>query len=288
MKVCIAGKNEIATYCASWLLIKGFVSKDELLVCFNKSDKEVDTFQRSFKKYSRENNLNEVSLDQLYCINELYFFSLEFDRIIDPIKFQSKKMYNIHFSLLPKYKGMYTSSWPLLNGEKKSGVTLHEIDQGIDTGDVIDQLEFIIEEDDNSRKLYFKYTIHGIDLFKRNFRRVISGNYQAKRQPALNSSYYSKSSINYAHLTIDLNKTAVEIYNQIRAFSFIEYQLPIVHGYRISSAELLNSSTNKQSGTLLLDSLSALNISTVDYDLRLIKEVIDHEGKEFRYIEKEI
>ena len=42
---------------------------------------------------------------------------------------------------------MYTSYWPIKNGEKKSGVTLHKIDSGIDTGDIISQLSFDIDED---------------------------------------------------------------------------------------------------------------------------------------------
>jgi len=274
MKICIAGKNEIATDCADWLLSEGLVSNNDLHVCFNKSDTGMDTFQRSFRKYAKQQNLIEVSLDQLYDIKHLIFFSTEFDRIIKPSKFSSKRLYNIHFSLLPRYKGMYTSAWPLLNGERYSGVTLHEIDQGIDTGDVIAQLEFPIEDNDNCRDLYFKYISHGINLFKNNFLKIIEENYEAKKQPSCGSSYYSKSSINYSDLSIDLNKTAYEIRNQIRAFAFKEYQLPVVHGYRIISAEILSSSEKIKPGTVLLDSTSHIDIASIDYDLRLIKAML--------------
>ena len=73
------------------------------------------------------------------------FISLEYHRLIDPLKFVTSKLYNPHFSLLPAYKGMYTSALPLLNDEKDAGVTLHHIDSGIDTGDIIDQIIFPIE-----------------------------------------------------------------------------------------------------------------------------------------------
>jgi methionyl-tRNA formyltransferase len=273
MKICIAGKNDIATECTDWLLTNRFVDKNELIVCINKTDKGIDTFQRSFRRYAEQNNLLEMNLEQLYNINDLIFFSLEFDRIIKPAKFLSTKLYNIHFSLLPKYKGMYTSAWPLLNGEKTSGVTLHVIDEGIDTGDIIEQQEFSIGDNDNCRDLYFKYTEHGIELFKNNYQTIVQNAYKTRKQSFRDSSYYSKSSIDYSSVSINLNKTAEETLNQIRAFTFKEYQLPIVHGYRISSAEILDSTTRSKPGTVLHDSDIYIDIAMVDYDLRLMKEM---------------
>ncbi len=271
MKVCIAGKNDIATRFTMWLLKENIIDKKDLVVCFNKSDNGFDSFQHSFRKYCKEQNLLEASLDQLYSIEQLRFFSLEFDRIIDIHKFASDNLYNIHFSLLPSYKGVYTSAWPLLNGEDKSGVTLHVIDQGIDTGDIIAQHEFPVKDNDNCRDMYFKYTKYGTDLLKENFLKVVKGDYITQKQSASGSSYYSKSSINYANLEIDLNKTAYEIRNQIRAFTFAEYQVPVIHEYQINSSEILGSSSQLKPGTILHMADAHIDITTIDYDLRLIK-----------------
>ena len=271
MKICIAGKNDIATECTDWLLANEFVDRNDLILCFNKTDKGIDTFQRSLKKYAGQNDLPEMNLEQLYNINNLIFFSLEFDRIIKPGMFENAKLFNMHFSLLPKYKGMYTSAWPLLNGEKVSGVTLHVIDEGIDTGCIIDQHEFSIEDNDNCRDLYFKYTQHGIELFKNNYQNIVRNTYKTKKQSFRGSSYYSKSSIDYSCVSINLNKTAEETRNQIRAFSFEEYQLPSVHGYCISSASILESRTRKKPGTILRDFDEYIDIATIDYDLRMMK-----------------
>ena len=73
---------------------------------------------------------------------KIFFISLEFDKIINTSLFKTTNLFNIHFSLLPRYKGMYTSILPILNGDKISGVTLHKIDRGIDTGDIIDKCSF--------------------------------------------------------------------------------------------------------------------------------------------------
>ena len=52
---------------------------------------------------------------------------------------------NLHFSALPKYRGMRPINWALKNNETMHGVTLHEIDAGIDTGPIISQLRFPID-----------------------------------------------------------------------------------------------------------------------------------------------
>src|SRR5690606_13123102 len=100
----------------------------------------------------------------LYNIENLLFLSLEYDRIIRPEIFKSSKLYNLHFSLLPAYKGVFTSILPILNGERQTGVTLHKIDNGIDTGDIIFQKNIDITEDINSLQLYKRYSDIGYKL----------------------------------------------------------------------------------------------------------------------------
>ena len=139
-----------------------------------------------------------------------FFFSLEFDRIIRPNLFKSDKLFNIHFSLLPSYKGMFTSVMPILNGEKSTGVTLHKIDPGIDTGDIIEQIEFELNEIINSQELYCLYLHHGLTLFKSSFNRIRANTYACYPQPSTRSSYYSKSEINFANLPLNFSKTAFE------------------------------------------------------------------------------
>jgi len=172
-------------------------------------------------------------LNDLYELRNLVFVSLEYDKIINVNLFESTRLYNIHFSLLPKYKGMYTSTIPILNGESHSGVTLHEIDNGIDTGRIIDQISFPIQLKDVSRDLYHNYMKYGLELFEKNISHLINKRYNTRDQDNLNASYYSKKSLNYNCIEIDLCKTSFEIYNQIRAFIFPEYQLPEVKGLKI-------------------------------------------------------
>ncbi|PJF32865.1 MAG: hypothetical protein CUN57_03670, partial [Phototrophicales bacterium] len=107
--------------------------------------------------------------------NDLILFSLEYSRLIDVSMFRDRRLFNIHFSLLPAYRGAYTSIWPILNGEEFSGVTLHEIDHGIDTGRIIYQRRFPIPSTFSARDLYFKYMAAGTELFRDHAIDIIKG-----------------------------------------------------------------------------------------------------------------
>ena len=171
MKVCIGGKNNIAVNVCSYL--KNNYTTLELYVIPNKGDDGNDGFQRSLKKYAIDNNIPIVTLSDIYSWDDLIFLSVEFDRIIKPEKFLSKQLYNIHFSLLPKYKGCHTAAMPILNGDSIGGVTFHLIERGIDTGDIIDQEKIIISKEDTCRSLYIKYMSLGYEVIKRNINMVL-------------------------------------------------------------------------------------------------------------------
>lgn len=267
--ICIAGKNNIAVEITKYI-IKNFDCY--LLVIPNKNDDGMDKWQKSFLKFSKINNLKIVTLEEIYEIEELIFLSLEFDKIIKPEKFKTNKLYNIHFSLLPKYKGMYTSALPILNNEKETGVTLHRIDRGIDTGEIITQNRIPIDFDDTGRDLYLKYIENGIKLIKDNIENILNDKIKSQPQEALLSSYYSKKSIDYKKLEIDLNQTSVNIYNQIRAFNFREYQVPTIKGEKIISSQITNQKSNHNSGHIYSEDEYSILMATIDYNIILYKD----------------
>lgn len=268
MIICIAGKNDIAINCAKYVLS---LKKYDLIGIVNRNDNGEDGYYFSYKKFLKENSIQIVDLEDIYKIEKLYFFSVEFDRILKIEKFVSQNLFNIHFSLLPKYKGVYTSAIPILNGENESGVTLHKIDNGIDTGDIIEQVSFKIFEDDTCDTLYRKYMKYGFEVFKRNLEKIICGKVKFQKQNYEYSTYHSKKYIDYQNLKIDLNKTAWQIKNQIRAFYCPAFQIPEVHGFKIFKAEILNRKSYKKPGTILENTEKYMIIATVDYDLKLLK-----------------
>lgn len=271
--LCIAGKSRIAIDAYNVAKAQGF---ENIKVICNATDDGQDRWQPSFRKFAIDNGIEIVSLDQCYELESVVFLSAEFDRIVKPARFEhSARLYNIHFSALPKYKGMYTSSHPILNGEKETGCTLHVIDPGIDTGPIIDSVNFAITETDFCKSLYDKYQKNAVILLKKNIAAILSGNILSAPQSPDGSTYYSKKSIDYRNLAIDLGKTCWEIGNAIRAFNHRAYQIPSILGRNISFSRPTGQLSRARPGTVLFADDRRIEISTIDYDCDLIVDRFD-------------
>jgi len=168
---------------------------------------------------------------------------------------------------------MYTSAWPLINGEIRTGVTLHKIDSGIDTGDIIDQKKIRITKSTTSRDLYLNYIEEGTKLMIKNFNFLIENTFKTQKQSFKSSSYYDKRSINYLNLRVNYNQTAFQINNQIRAFTFREYQLPKFENTEINSSIILKSRSNYKAGTILYNDNLSFIIASIDFDIKLNKDL---------------
>ena len=194
--IVIAGKNDIATDMLKYTYDR-FGKEYEIKVLCNSTENGIDSWQKSLRKMAISLNVIECKIDDIYHIKNLIFISLEYDSVVDPSKFMSNYLYNIHFALLPRYKGMYTSIMPIINGEKRGGVTLHRIEKGIDTGDIIDQIEFEISSADCASDLYMKYEQYAKILYMNNIDNIIAHKIVSRRQQASDSLYYSRKTIDF-------------------------------------------------------------------------------------------
>ena len=230
--ICIAGKNSCAIESLSFL-IKNFKHMN-ILALPNNSDKGIDGWQKSFRKFAKKKDIPITNLSYLYNKKDLIFFSLEYEKIIDIKNFKSKKLFNFHFSLLPKYRGCHTNYHQIRSGEKKSGVTLHEIDNGIDTGDIIDSLSFKISNNSTAYENYEKLLKKSLLLFKKNIKKIIKNEYKSKKQNLKKGSYFSRKSVNYKKLiNFKEIKHSFTTHNQIRSLIFKPFQLPIYNDKKI-------------------------------------------------------
>lgn len=274
MFICIAGKNNIAVDVLEYL-IKNNNRRYELGVVCNKTEKGINTWQKSLRYFAKKYKVKEYQIEDIYQINQLLFISLEFDSIINTQYFKDARLYNIHFSLLPKYRGMYTSVFPILNGEKKSGVTLHKINNGIDTGEIISQISFELSYTMTSRELYKKYIFYGTKLMLECIDGLINNKLSSVPQKENESTYYSKKSIDYKNLNIDLCQSAANIDRQIRAFNFREYQLPIVYGKKIIETKITKIKSQGKVGKIIYEDIHGMLISSVDYNIVLFYDRLD-------------
>lgn len=268
--VCIAGKNDIACLFLEWVIAHHPNAANYVIVS-NKDDCGKHTWQRSLKFTASKLGIPEVTLEELYPKKELCFLSLEFDRIISPCKFTSQNLYNVHFSNLPKYRGTATSVWPLVHGEKTSGVTLHRIDAGIDTGEVISQHVFPIGKWWNAYDLYKSYLSNGLELIQREFLKILKGCVNSNPQAITGATYFGRSAIDFSSPKLNFKQTAWQVNSMIRGYTFPVYQYPShpVAG-PILDTRISKSPSQKKAGTYHATSRWKGHLSTLDYDLEVI------------------
>ena len=187
------------------------------------------------KKICKKNKYKIVTINELYKIKNLIFISIEYDLIIDINKFLSKELFNFHFSLLPKYRGCHTNFFQIFYGEKISGVTLHKIDKGIDTGPIIASIKFKIGRNTNAFQNYHKLMSYSLKLLRKNFKKILNKKYKIKKQKLKKGSYFSRLSVNYKKMKyFKLKKINHKHFNQIKAFIFPPMQLPFLNNRIIS------------------------------------------------------
>ena len=266
-KLVLAGKNRVAIETLDALVSSSLF---EISICPVEGDEGIDTWQPSLRKAAKSYGLPVVSLEECYLKKNLIFLSVEFDRIIKTKNFINTVLLNIHFSLLPAYKGCFTSIWPILNGESKSGVTLHLIDEGIDTGDILDQAEITITPEMTARDLYEKYMDSGRDLITRNLQRIYKDQFEHRRpQPAAESTYFSRKSLLEIGNQIKTRATARQIQNQTRALFFPEYQIAMLDEYRVAQCEITSTRSTEPAGRVLSEDGSSIRMATIDFDVIL-------------------
>ena len=271
MVICIAGKNEIAVNALKFIL-NNKPENYTVVGLPNTHDDGVNGWQPSFKFACISLKVPLVTLEECYKEKDLIFLSLEFAQLIKPKNFLTTKLFNFHFSLLPAYKGSLTSIYPILNGDTHSGVTLHRIDVGIDTGKIIAQNILSIDPTHNSRNLYDSYNKYALDLLKMNFSSLLSNTFTEKVQPVVGSSFYSAKSISFTDININLYKTAFEINNQVRAFAFREYQLPSIKEQSVYRSELIYMRAIGKPGTIIIQNEDWFLINAIDYQVKIFKD----------------
>jgi hypothetical protein len=98
---------------------------------------------------------------------------------------------NVHPSLLPRYRGPNPFYWVLAGGEKKTGVTIHYIDEGIDSGDIILQREFTINARDTEKDLLMKASVLASEMMGEAISLLAAGTAPRVPQNESDSIYFS-------------------------------------------------------------------------------------------------
>jgi len=123
--------------------------------------------------------------------------------------------FNMHGSLLPKYRGRAPLNWAILKGERETGVTLHEMVEKPDAGRIVDQQAVPIGPDDTALEVFRRMTDAVEAVLKRSLPAMVKGHVRFKPNDLSRGSYYGRRRPDDGR--IDWSKSAQEIHNLVRA-----------------------------------------------------------------------
>ena len=174
---------------------------------------------------------------------------------------------NVHASLLPKYRGAAPIQWAVIDGEEKSGVCTMKMDEGLDTGDIIDKEEITLDPKETGGSLFDKLAALGGELILKTLQNLEFGNAQFIKQDDSKSTYAKKMTKDLGH--IDFTKDAVSIERLIRglnpwpsAFTYLDGKV-----MKIWDADVVDA--GGEPGTVIREDKDSFVIATGDKALKV-------------------
>jgi methionyl-tRNA formyltransferase len=234
--------------------------------------------QSAVKKYALEKGLTVLQPDKLKSeefIEELKKLNADLQivvafRMLPEVVWNMPPLgtYNLHGSLLPKYRGAAPINWAIINGETESGVTSFKLKHEIDTGNMLFQAKTPIGKTTTAGELHDTLMHVGADLILKTVKAIESGDYELKPQDDSQSIHAPK--LFKETCKINWNAPCKKIYNLIRGLSpypaafteFVDKNGQAI-GIKIFVSEMEEANHDLNAGTILSDGKTFLKVACI-------------------------
>ena len=187
---------------------------------------------------------------------------------------------NVHASLLPRWRGAAPIQWSILEGDRETGITIMQMGEGLDTGDIIEQETVPIRPEETGGSLFDRLMVTGKDLLIRTMEKIEKGEAVLTPQPTESPTPYAKMLSRQTGL-IDWTRSAAAIERAIRALD----PWPAAHTFldgkvlKLWKARVLEQGeeARREPGCILKAEKDTLQIQTGDGILELLE--LQPEGK---------
>ena len=172
---------------------------------------------------------------------------------------------NVHASLLPKYRGAAPIQWAVIDGEKESGVTIMQMDEGLDTGDMLAKAIVPLDEKETGGSLFDKLSEAGGRLCVETLAKLEKGEITPEKQGESPTAYASMLDKKMGN--IDWNKSAVVLDRLVRGLNPWPSAYTLLDGktLKIWACDVLPQSASKgESGEILEVTKDAIHVQTGD------------------------
>ena len=256
MKLVFMGTPDFAVPCLEELINAGH----EIIGVFTQPDKPVGrkrvmtpppvkvcAGKNGITVYQPDSVRTEEALSLMKELNPDCVVVVAYGKIIpsEMLKLPKFGFVNVHGSLLPKYRGAAPIQWSIIDGETKTGVTTMQMDDGIDTGDMLEVSETEIGENETAGELFDRLAEMGGKLIVSTLSKLEKGELTPIPQDHEKSNYAKIISKEMA--LIDFNMSAENVFNLIRGFNPWPIAYTIIGNKRLKvfAAEKIGSVNGK-------------------------------------------
>jgi methionyl-tRNA formyltransferase len=215
--------HDVGARCLSVLLAQGV---EVQLVVTHRDNPDETIWFASVEKLARAHGIeaamprdpNEPAfVERVRALSPEFLFSFYYRQMLSPALLACAKhgAYNMHGSLLPKYRGRVPVNWAIIHGERETGATLHEMVEKPDAGRIVDREAVPIGENDVASEVFARVTGAAEAVLARALPRLAAGTAEFTKQDLTQGGYFGGRSPGDGR--IDWEKSAWDVHNLIRA-----------------------------------------------------------------------
>lgn len=184
---------------------------------------------------------------------------------------------NIHASLLPKYRGAAPINWAIINGEKETGVTIMQMNEGVDTGDMLSHVVVPIAPKETAESLFDKLAKAGAELIVETLPKLEAGEIIPVPQDESQSSHVKM--MNKSLGKIDWNQDAVVIERLVRGLNSWPSAYTYYQGKSVKlwDCDVVEAAAKAVPGTIIAVAKDSFDVATGNGALRVLE--LQLEGK---------
>jgi methionyl-tRNA formyltransferase len=215
--------HDVGVHCLKVLLARGV---EVALVVTHEDNPSENIFFGSVAALCAEHDIPSITPEQadtpellarIGAIAPDFIFSFYYRNMLPPalLALAGRGAYNMHGSLLPKYRGRVPINWAVLHGETETGATLHEMTAKPDAGAIVGQTAVPILPDDTAYDVFCKVTVAAEQTLWNALPAMLDGSFTKQPNDLSKGSYYGRRVA--ADGLIDWQKPAQQIHNLVRA-----------------------------------------------------------------------
>ncbi len=221
VQAVVFGYHDVGVRCLRVLLDAGVAVP---LVVTHRDDPNERIWFGSVAQLAQSRGIETLVSEDMHPLRERtsvispeFIFSFYYRRVLPPalLALAKKGAFNMHGSLLPKYRGRAPVNWAVLKGEKETGATLHEMVAKPDAGRIVDQERVPIGPDETAAEVFAKVSDAAETVLKRSLPHLLAGTVRLKEQDLSKGSYFGGRKPEDGR--VDWSKSALEIHNLVRA-----------------------------------------------------------------------